>query len=253
MPSLSVVKRFPGLLYSLIVGLLLGALTYVGTVDSANFQRYYLLVQLLALGIGVLHVWLSSRFAPALFTTFGRGVFATVLILLLGIAVSLLLYRQTGYLANRWPFVTSLVPFVIPFLVGQAYRYYQQIPPADYRKWYYPVNGDMPDLDLLDLSKILVIQFEFLKTPTDPNITNFKAKAPVAMTLGDLFLVFINDYNERTPASPIQYTDVTGRPFGWVFTGKTAWWQRRVYLDPTLDFTQNHLADNATIIALRAE
>ena len=253
MPNLSFVKRFPGLLYGIVVSLLLGAVGYAGTFDSASFQLYYLLVQFVATGIGVAHVWLSPRFAPAQFATFGWGILGTLVILLLGMGFTLIIYQQTGFLPNRWPFVTSLLPFVIPFLVVQAYRYYLQIPPANYRKWYYPINGDMPDLDLLDLSKILVVQFEFFKTPVDTNFTNFKAKAPVAMTLGDLFLVFINDYNERTPNSPIQYTDPSGRPFGWVFTKRAAWWQRPVYLDPSLDFTQNQLVDNATIIAMRAE
>jgi hypothetical protein len=253
MPNTSIVKRVPGLLYGIVVGLLLGAAGFAGTLDSANFQWYYFLVQVLALGLGVLHLWLGPRFIPAVFATFGWGMLDTLLVLLLGMAFTLILYQQMGYLADRWPFITSLFPFLIPFLVAQAYRYYREIPPADYRKWYYPINGDMPDLDLLDLSKILVIQFECLKTPSDPNFTNFKAKAPVAMTLGDLFLVFINDYNERTPASPIHFTDPSGRPFGWVFTKKAAWWQRPVYLDPALDFNQNNLADNATIVAMRAE
>ncbi|GAB4021336.1 hypothetical protein EXU85_19530 [Spirosoma sp. KCTC 42546] len=253
MPNLSFAKRVPGLLYGIVVGLLLGAAGFAGTLDSTNFQSYYLLAQLLALGIGILHLWLSPRFVPALFASFGWGFLGTLFVLLLGIVFTLIIYQQTGYLADRWPFVTSLIPFLIPFLVVQAYRYYREIPPANYRKWYYPINGDMPDVDLLDLSKILVIQFEFLKTPNDPNFTNFKAKAPVAMNLGDLFLVFINDYNERTPASPIHYADPSGRPFGWVFTKKSAWWQRPVYLDPALDFNQNSLADNATIVAMRAE
>ena len=253
MPILSFVKRSPGLLYCVVIGLVLGALGFAGTLDSTHFQSYYFFVQLLALGVGLLHQWLCKQFAPALFTTFGRGFLATLGILLLAMGFTLVLYQKTGHLGNRWPFVTSLITFVVPFLVVQAYRYYRLIPPANYRKWYFPIDGEMPDLDLLDLSKILVIQFEFFKKPEDTNFTNFKAKAPVAMTLGDLFLVFINDYNERTPASPIQYTDAAGRPFGWVFTKKTAWWQRPVYLDPGLDFNRNQLADNATIIAMRAE
>lgn len=252
MPNLSFAKRSPGILYGIVIGLLLGTIGFAGTFDSASFQGYYFLVQLLALGLGLLHLWLGPRFAPAGFATFGMGFFSTVLVLLLGMAFTLISYYQTGYLASRWPFISSLLPFLIPYLVAQSYSYYRQIPPADYRKWYYPVNGDMPDLDLLDLSKILVIQFEFLKTPADANSTNFKAKAPVAMTLGDLFLVFINDYNERTPASPIQYTNNAGQPYGWVFTRKASWWQRPVYLDPALDFNQNQLADNATIVAMRA-
>lgn len=251
MALLSSAKPSSGILYGLVISLLLAALSFIGTFDSAHFQGYYGLVQLLALGVGGLHLWLGNRLAPTLFVSFGQGVFVTLVILLVGIALGLVIYWQTGYLAARWPFMTSLLPFFIPFLVGQAYRYYLQIPPASYRQWYYPINGDMPDVDLLDLSKILVIQFEFSKTPADTNLTNFKAKAPVAMTLGDLFLIFINDYNERTPASPIQYVDAAGQPFGWVFTKKASWWQRPVYLDPDLDFTQNRLIDNDIIIARR--
>ncbi|UFH52055.1 TssN family type VI secretion system protein [Spirosoma sp. KNUC1025] len=253
MPNLSLAKRFPWIIYGIVISLLLGGIGFAGTFESAQFQWYYFLGQLGALGIGILHVWLSPRFVPTVFATFGIGLLVTILMLLVGMGVTLVLYQQTGYLGSRWPFVTSLLPFVIPFLVLQAYYYFLHIPLANYRKWYYPVNGDMPDLDLLDLSKILVIQFEFLKTLDDSNFTNFKAKAPVSMPLGDLFLVFINDYNERTPASPIRYTDATGRPYGWVFTKKGSWWKRPVYLDPALDFNQNQLTDNATIIAVRAE
>ena len=251
MPSLSIAKTPSGILYGLVISLLLAALSLIGTLNSASFQGYYGLVQLLALGIGCLHLWLSNRFAPTLFLTFGQGVLVTLLILLVAMGVAWVAYWKIGILSDRWPFVTSLIPFFIPFLVGQAYRYYLQIPPASYRQWYYPINGDVPDVDLLDLSKILVIQFEFLKTPDDTNYTNFKAKAPVAMSLGDLFLIFINDYNERTPASPIQYVNTAGQPFGWVFTKKVAWWKRQVYLDPDLDFTLNRLIDNDTVIARR--
>lgn len=251
MPPLTFAKSSSGILYGLFTSLVLAALSFIGMLDSAEYQRSYGFIQLLALGVGCLHLWLSNRFAPGLFSTFGQGALVTLLILLTAMSVALVGYWQTGYLLDRWPFLTSLLPFFIPYLVGQAYHYYRQIPPASYRQWYYPINGDMPDVDLLDLSKILVIQFEFFKTPADTNYTNFKAKAPVAMSLGNLFLIFINDYNERTPVSPIQYVNATGQPFGWVFTKKAAWWQRQTYLDPNMDFTQNRLADNNTIIARR--
>ncbi len=251
MPPLSRSKLSSEVLYGLLISIFLAALSFIGTFTSAHFQEFYGLVQFLTLGVGCLHLWAGKRFAPALFISFGKGALATLLILLVAVGMALAAYWQTGDLAERWPFVTSLLPFLIPYLIGEAYHYYVQIPPASYRPWYYPLQGDMPDVDLLDLSKILVIQFEFLKTPSDANNTNFKAKAPVAMTLGDLFLIFINDYNERTPASPIQYVNANGQPNGWVFAKKTAWWQRSVYFDPDLDFNRNQLTDNATVIARR--
>jgi len=251
MPLPTIAKRSPTLLYGLLAVLLLGVTGLAGTFDSIHFQRYYGLTQVLALMLGCVHLWLSRRLVPDLFVPFGRGGLATAGILLVAMGMALVFYWQAGYLAERWPFVTSLIPFLIPFFVGQAYQFYREIPPADYRKWYYPIDGTMPDPDLLDLSKVLVMQFEFLKTPDDINSTNFKAKAPLMMTLGDLFLIFINDYNERTPASPIRFADEAGRPFGWVFTKKATWWQRRIYLNPDFDFNRNQLIDNDTILARR--
>lgn len=238
--------------YAFLIVVLLGALCLIGLLDSSNFQRYYLVAQLGALGVGILHVWLSPQFGyePEK-QSFGYGLSITFLLALLGAVAGLVLYFVLGRLADRWLFVTSLMPFIIPFLFVQAFRFFLQIPPAEYKKWHYPLDGHMPDLDLIDLSKIIVIQFEFPKKETDPSYTNFKAKAPVAMTLGELFLVFMNDYNERTPESPIQFTDETGRPYGWVFHLKAAWWKSRRYIDPDLTFQQNALLDNDTLIAQR--
>ncbi|GAA4395406.1 hypothetical protein GCM10023187_02240 [Nibrella viscosa] len=252
MTRLPAVARSKWILYGLGIVLLLGGISWLGTLDTASFQTYYLLAQALALGVGILHVWLGERFGYLTYDLlFLRNVLPAFLLMLAGMIVSLVLYQFTGHLADRWTFVTSLIPFLIPVLVVLAYQYFLAIPAADYKKWYYPINGDMPDIDLIDLSKILVIQFEFLKTPEDRHDTNFKAKAPVAMSLGDLFLVFINDYNERTPASQIVFTHDTGQPYGWVFSKKAAWWQRPRFLDPELNFSQNYLNDNDTIIAHR--
>jgi hypothetical protein len=58
-------------------------------------------------------------------------------------------------------------------------------------------------MDLLDLSRVLVIQFEFTKKANESDFTNFRAKAPNAMLFGELFFIFLNDYNDRNPASPL--------------------------------------------------
>jgi len=241
-----------GLLYGVALVGILVALSLLGTFDTTRVQGFYALTQVLALGVGVLYIWLGNRLGYLMNgQSFSHGLLLTFALLLIAIVGALVAYQWTGYLETRWPFVSSLLPFVVPFLVAQAYAYYLLVPPADYKKWYYPINGAMPDVDLLDLSKVLVIQFEFRKSPADVTLTNFKAKAPVAMPLGELFLIFINDYNERTPAGPIGYLNEENQPYGWVFYAKTSWWQRRRYLDPDATFVQNGLVDNATILAER--
>lgn len=246
----SLVGRSGERIYGLVLAGLLTSSSVPGLLPTESYQLTYFFIQLLALGIGLIHVRLGSRFRGEQLNT---GEVGTVLfVLLVAALLAVLLYYLLDSLASRWPFITALLSFTIPTLVGLAYTYYRQIPDAVYTRWYYPSNGEAPDLDLLDLSKILVIQFEFRKKPDDALYTNFKAKAPVAMTLGELFLVFINDYNERTPEQPIVYTDAASQSYyGWVFYKKAAWWQRRRYLDPNLNFTQNQLGDNDTLIASR--
>lgn len=239
--------------YAFFIIVLLGLIGLIGLLDSSSFQSFYLVAQLAALGVGILHIFLAPQFGyESEDQPLGYGLLMTLLLLLLGAIAGLALYFFLGRLTDRWLFVTSLMPFTIPFLFVQAFRFFLQIPAADYKKWYYPLNGRMPDLDLIDLSKILVIQFEFPKKATDQSFTNFKAKAPVAMTVGELFLVFMNDYNERTPDSPIQFTDEAGRPYGWVFYVKAGFLKRRRYIDPDQTFLQNTLLDNDTIFAERA-
>ena len=65
----------------------------------------------------------------------------------------------------------------------------------------------MPNLDLLDLSRVLIIQFEFLKSTSETSNTNFKAKAPYNMPFGELFYIFISDYNESHPQNIIEITN----------------------------------------------
>ena len=40
----------------------------------------------------------------------------------------------------------------------------------------------------MDLNKMFLLDIEFSKTPSDPNITNFKAKAPLEMNFSDWFV-----------------------------------------------------------------
>ena len=145
----------------------------------------------------------------------------------------------------------SALLFSLPFFILLSFNRFREIPPRAYKKWYYPAGSPMPDLDLLDLTKILVVQFEFPKQASDPQPTNFKAKAPVEMRFGELFFIFLNDYQEQHPDSPIQYLDDQNQPFGWIFYRKSAWWQSGKYFDPDLTFRENQVADNEIIICER--
>lgn len=248
--SLKKPKLTGSVLYALLTLLLFGGIGAFTLLRSLSGSTVFLLMQLFSLGFGVAHVRLLYRFFPRLNEDDVIPGALTTLALNAGGALSMA--ASLRYLGNSLGFAGSAILFSLPFFFVKAFQRYRQIPPKVYKKWYYPLNHKMPDLDLLDLTKILVIQFEFSKLPDETNYTNFKAKAPVEMPFGELFFIFINDYNEQNPNSPVHYADAQVQPFGWVFYRKTSWWQSRRYFDPDVSFKENQVADNDIIVCERA-
>jgi hypothetical protein len=234
----------------LVLFLLVAALGLLG--NSTNLGWIYFLMQLMFVGAGCLHVWLIYRMAPFLHRAdMWPTAFFTFFLALLGAAIMAGLYFFLGKKENL-ALGTAAFGFVLPYFVVKAFDYFERIPERRYKLWYYPLGKDIPDMDLLDLSKILVIQFELPKRDGDTSFTNFKAKAPVSMLFGELFFLFMYDYNERHPDSPVQYLGSGQVPQGWLFYRKHKWYQRRVYLDPHNTFKANGVIDNDIIIAERA-
>ncbi len=240
------------ILYFLGILFLLVATGLLGLLPADSLQLWYLMAQVCAFVIGVGHWYGLYRFAPELAThAFLPGLLITILLMVVGL-VGIMGVYAVFFPAQGFLFSTCVIPFVIPYVCGWAYRFYLAIPAAEYKRWYYPVGKPMPDLDLIDLSKILVIQFEFPKRLADANPTNFKAKAPLQMTLGELFLIFLNDYNEQNAVSSIQFLNEKDLPLGWHFYHKKGRFAARKYFDPDLSFQQNNIADNLIIVAERS-
>ncbi|MBC7891979.1 MAG: hypothetical protein H7Y12_07210 [Sphingobacteriaceae bacterium] len=247
-------KATPALLYLLVflvICAVIGSLRLL--VGPTGLLWAYLVAQVLFLVLGFFNVRPMRRFLP--FAAAGEvwtGVGLTLVLTLLAAVVVGLLPRLAAGREADWGFATAVIPLLIGYFFYLTFDYYLRIPPATYKKWYYPLDDSAPDMDLIDLSRVLVIQFEFPKRPEDTGLTNFKAKAPVAMNLGELFLVFINDYNERNPNGPVVYFDGQQTPYGWLFYKPQAWYKRRRYLDPDRTFQQNGITDNDTIRAERS-
>ncbi|QRR03019.1 TssN family type VI secretion system protein [Dyadobacter sandarakinus] len=203
---------------------------------------------------GILHVYLLTQWFPGLFENrAGLAIGFTLLIALGAALVIIFLYHKLANdLVRGVGMATALVGFLFPVFIARVYQSYLEIPVKSYKKWYYPMGKALPDMDLLDLSRVLVIQFEFTKKAQEPVFTNFRAKAPHAMRFGELFFIFLNDYNDRNPGSPIGYLAPDGTPYGWLFYRKAPWYRRRQYMDPDLTFQDNGIVDNETIVAVRA-
>lgn len=116
--------------------------------------------------------------------------------------------------------------------------------------WYYPVTPiELPDEKANE--KILVIAFEIAKTPADKLKTNFRAKGPDSMLLGELYYHFLNDYNDIQSETPIEYVDAENNPQEWWFRVKPKWYQGQRILDPQLSIRDNQIRENSIIICER--
>lgn len=238
-------------LYALILVILLGCISLLQWTNSDRIDLYYYFAQALTLVLGIAHVWLIYKFVSQITPAdFWKGFLLTVLIMLGGTVAAAILYH---YLELNNRFLTYVLPFIIPYFCWQVYLYFFQIPSPIYKSWYYPLNQEMPDLDMIDLSQIEVIQFVFSKTPQDTTQTNFTSKAPLNMTLGQLFFIFINDYNDKNVQHPIGYLKPTQEPFGWLFYRKKKWFNQKHYFDADLSFRDNGIQPNELIYAVRVD
>ena len=219
-------------------------------VDNNQADLYYYFAQALVFIIGIGHVYLVYHFIPINPNDFWSGFLITVLIMFIAAGAAAVLYY---FVRLDYRFLTYTLTFIIPYVCWQAYRYFFQIPAPVYKAWYYPVNEEMPDLDMIDLSQIEVVQFVFCKKIHDPSQTSFTSKAPLNMTLGQLFFIFINDYNDKNAQQHIDYLKSAQEPFGWLFYRKTKWFNRKQFFDADLSFRNNSIQANELIYAERVD
>lgn len=126
--------------------------------------------------------------------------------------------------------------------------------PKVYKKWTYPENAEMPDMDLIDFSAICLITFEIHKKNNDRHPTSMRFKAPMHISFGELFYLCLNDYNEVNPSTPIEYIDRDGKYYAWQFYEKPKhWWQAKKYIDPSITVMENKIKTNSVIVPYRVE
>jgi len=235
-------------LYALIVAILTGFIGLLQWINSNQADSYYYFAQALVLIAGIVHVWLMYKFLPVSPGDFWKGFLITLLIMFAGTVVAAISY----YLFHLdFQFLTYILPFLVPYLCWQVYQFFFQIPARVYKTWYYPLHEEMPDLDMIDLSQIEVVQFVFSKNLQDPTQTNFTSKAPLNMTLGQLFFIFINDYNDKNAQHHIEYLKSAEEPFGWLFYRKKKWFNGKHFFDADLSFRDNAIQPNEFIYAVR--
>lgn len=150
-----------------------------------------------------------------------------------------------------FPMLMSMLLFFLPVMVLKTFEAAYNIPAAKYHTWVYPVYTPIELPDERPNEKLLVIAFEVTKKASEKIKTNFRAKGPDNMLLGDLYYHFLNDYNETQSETPIQFTDEIQEPFEWGFRVKPKWYQYTRILDPEVTVRENNIKENTIIICER--
>lgn len=220
----------------------------------SSYNGYFIFFQVLFLLYGVLHIYMMHRkmdwgkekqtFVPDLIFSF--------LILLAGSICFMLAYRWLNREGLEISMMFSTLFFIIPLFVWHTFLAALAIPPKVLNQWYYPVHEPMEDPEESKLKNMLLISFEFQKNGQESFFTNFRAKAPVDMELGELFYYFINDYNERHPQGQIHFSNGTGKPYGWMFYKKPKWYTiMTTYMDSDKTIYLNRIRENDVIVCSR--
>ena len=243
------------MLYLLVAILLIsgiGSLAYWSYLKDQ--QLFHLIFQAFFLILGTFHVnWLKQYVKWAgNEQSLWAGFLYTVLIGLLGGIGFMAIFSWFGEDVLAVNMSMSLIFFVVPWLVNQTYLNAISIPRPILKQWFYPVNQEVDEPDEDKLKNLLVISFVIQKQIQDTQKTNFRAKAPIDMDLGELFYYFINDYNERHPNDKIEYVDQHGEPFGWVFYKKPLISVgHKNFVDAEKTIYSNKIKENSVIICNR--
>ncbi|MBO0936698.1 hypothetical protein J2I47_09095 [Fibrella sp. HMF5335] len=237
-------------LYLLAALVLAGGLgAGLSRMESVTMAFYWLEGMVLVLGMG--HLVMSRQQFAWLRTSPISDELA-----LAGLVASLMAVTQTlayGLMHPAGPFLPALalgwLPFFLPLLFMLAYEAFVLIPARVYRKWFYPVDREVPLIELVDTIRLHV---QVSKAPDQPALTTYTVKAPIDRTLHDLFHYMIYSHNhEEDPEHPIQYHEVNteGSLLGWVFYRPRLGGFVKSYLDPSLSLSRSHLKTDATIVA----
>lgn len=184
--------------------------------------------------------------------SYGVEFLLTLFPMLIGAALFSLAFNLTNELQYGLLASTCLLSFVFPSLYAKAYNSFMDIPIEVYKIWSFSKQDTRWDDSQQDSEKIVVVELELFKRPTDKVPLNIKAKAHEDMTFGLWFKLFINDYNIKSSASPIDF-ETNAETTGWIFYAISPFFGFKHYIDPGSTFAENRIKENRVVIAKRTK
>lgn len=237
--------------YTLLSILLLAVPSLLGFLDY-NFMPYAYLALTAAY---LLAGFYNDRLLPWAFGDPDIKYRAKIGLTLFQALTSMLLFALVFNLCNELKFglwaAMSILPFVLVSFLVQSYRLFMQIPLPIYKVWAYEKAKGYSAPEDIDHSRLKVVSVELFKHEGDTAPIRINAKVPDEMLLGDWIKLLFEDYNRKSPHSPITTHDRENS--GWIFYTKTWLLAPRRYLDCDLTVRDNRIREKHLIIAKRVE
>ena len=248
-------RTFVSTLLYLLGAVVVFALVGLGAAYSPlSYKITFLLVQAAALLLGIGHISALKSWLPWYDENSPRHGSVMTLVTWLASCLGVALINWLPKLklpASSFNFVLATLPFAVPYFFYQAYQAWLKVPIKQYKLWYYAPNSPSPDLARMDLGNFMVIHFWMSRRSGESLFHDSSSKAPYEMRFGDLFHIFLTDYNAMKPERAIQFLDNEGQSYGWLFYAKRPWWRARRYYDPDRTFRDNFLRQGNIIVARR--
>lgn len=232
-------------------------LAYLATLFTAHLFTIFWVLASIFLLFGIIHIaYFHKKYFYTNTKSRGKVIIAEVLFIFALLFFIIVVFSSLQYFLKDksflfFPMLMSMLAFFIPLTVLYTFEAAYDIPESQFPLWQYPLNNPIELPDEKANEKILVIAFELSKNSTVATKTNFRAKGPETMKLGDLIYHFINDYNDFQNETPIEYADNEYSPHKWGFRIKSKWYKRHRILNPELTIRENMIKENTVIICER--
>lgn len=235
----------------LLTAVLLGIPGFLGALRFYFMPWGFLFGVVICMGLGAFAVYvLSVRYPDGLDRSKGLTFFMGFVACLLGAYLFRLLFDWLNPLRYGWFAASLTLSFLVPLVFWWTYMSLASIPSEIYTVWYYPPRDEWIDMDHLDFDRMKVLEIELFKLPNDPTPLKVKVKAPPNMSFGIWYKKFIDDYNQKFPATGIRYAD-SGDSFGWIFYIKRSFFRKKVFIDPGRSIEENGITEKDSIFARR--
>lgn len=237
--------------------LLISGFAYVVTVFVKHLFAVFWIFAILFILFGIFHIlFFHKKYFYKNNSDKTKAVVAEILFMLSLLFIIIVFFSALQYFLKDknflfFPTLMCMLAFFIPLSIFYTFEAAYNIPKTEFPAWQYPIYNPIDLPDERPNEKLLVIAFETCKSPSDKVRTNFRAKGPETMKLGDLFYHFINDYNEVQSETPIQFATQENTAYYWGFRIKPKGLKTSQILDPELSMRENRIKENSIIICER--